>query len=211
MSAMSTVDLETGRTQQKRRTREALIAAARELIGAGEEATVERVADWAQISRTTAYRYFPNRRLLIAAAHPETTAASLLPPDAPADPQARLALVVEAFVSLIRATEPQQRAMLRISLEPVGDQHDRLPLRQGRAIGWIGEALAPLEDRLSEEQLHALVVSIRSAIGIEALVWLEDVAQLSGDDAQALMAWTARSLLGSALSDPPPTGADFGR
>jgi AcrR family transcriptional regulator len=205
MKAMSTIDLETGRTQQKRRTREALVVAARELIGAGEEATVERVAEWAQISRTTAYRYFPNRRLLMAAAHPETTAASLLPPDAPLDPRERLALVVEAFVGLIRETEAQQRAMLRISLEPAHDQHDRLPLRQGRAIRWIGEALEPLKGQLSDEQLRALVVAIRSAIGIEALVWLTDVAQLSGDDAQALMGWIARSLLHSALADPPPT------
>lgn len=204
MKAMSSLDLETGRSQQKRRTRDAMIAAARELIGAGEEATVERVAERARISRTTAYRYFSNRKLLMAAAHPETTAASLLPADSPPDPRERLALVVDAFVGLIRETEPQQRAMLRISLEPADDQQDRLPLRQGRAIRWIGEALAPLAGQLGDEQLHALVVAIRSAIGIEAWVWLTDVAQLSGDDAQALMAWTARSLLDAALADPPP-------
>lgn len=206
MTVMSTLDLETGRSQQKRRTREALIVAARELISAGEEPTVERVADRAQISRTTAYRYFPNRRLLMAAAHPETTATSLLPPDAPLDPRERLTLVVDAFVSMIRETEPQQRATLRISLEPAGGQEeDRLPLRQGRAIRWIGEALEPLKGQLSDEQLRALVVAIRSSIGIEALVWLTDVARLSGDDAQALMAWSARSLLDAALNDPPPT------
>lgn len=182
-----------------------MVAAARELIGAGEEATVERVADRARISRTTAYRYFPNRRLLMAAAHPETTATSLLPADAPEDPQERLALVIDAFVTLIRETEPQQRAMLRIALEPADDHHDRLPLRKGRAIGWIGEALEPLSRDLSDEQLRALVNAIRSAVGIEALVWLTDVARLSGDDAQALMSWTARSLVRSALEDPPPT------
>jgi AcrR family transcriptional regulator len=192
---------------QKRRTREALVAAARELVSAGEVVTVEQVADHAEISRTTAYRYFPNRRLLMAAAHPETTTTSLLPTDPPADPHERLALVIQAFVGLIRETEPQQRAMLRISLEPAGDQAERLPLRQGRAIGWIGEALEPLQGQLSAEQLYALVVAIRSAIGIEALVWLTDVARLSGDDAQALMEWIAQSLLDSALKSPPPTSA----
>jgi AcrR family transcriptional regulator len=207
MKTMSTLDLDTGRSRQKRRTREALVAAARELVSAGEVVTVERVADHAEISRTTAYRYFPNRRLLMTAAHPETTTASLLPADAPLDPGERLALVAAAFVGMIRETEPQQRAMLRISLEPADEQHERLPLRQGRAIGWIGEALEPLQGELSTEQLHALVVAIRSAIGIEALVWLTDVARLSGDDAQALMEWIAQSLLDSALKTPPPTSA----
>ena len=67
-----------GRIDQKRRTRDALIAAARELVASGQTPTVERAADAASISRTTAYRYFPNQRALLVAAHPETGLASLL-------------------------------------------------------------------------------------------------------------------------------------
>jgi hypothetical protein len=46
----------TGRTQQKVRTRNALIQAARELLGTGVTPTVEQAADAARVSRTTAYR-----------------------------------------------------------------------------------------------------------------------------------------------------------
>jgi len=49
-----------------------------------------------------------------------------------------------------------------------------------------------------------LVLAIRSATGIEALVWLTDVAGLSRVDAVALMRWTAASLLRGALNSPPP-------
>ena len=72
-----------GRTSQKRRTRDALLAAARGLVADGHAPTVEDAAEAASISRTTAYRYFPNQRALLAAAHPETAAESLLPEDAP--------------------------------------------------------------------------------------------------------------------------------
>jgi len=62
-----------------------------------------------------------------------------------------------------------------------------------------------MADRLTEAELHRLVLAIRSATGIEALVWLTDVAGLSRDDATELMRWSAKSLLHAALTnDPPP-------
>jgi len=47
---------------------------------------------------------------------------------------------------------------------------------------------------MPEAELRRLVLAIRSAIGIEALVWLTDVAGLSRDDAVDLMRWSARAL-----------------
>ena len=196
-----------GRWRQKQRTRQALVDAARELVSAGEAPTVEEAAERAGISRTTAYRYFPNQRLLLVAAHPETAAASLLPPHPPADPAARLGSVVERFTQLISDTEPQQRTMLRLSLEASPADRAALPLRQGRAIGWIEEALEPVRGRLTDQQLHRLTLAVRSATGIEALVWLTDVAGLPRADALELMRWSAQALLHAALTDgPPPTG-----
>ena len=120
-----------GRTGQKRRTRTALIAAARELVAGGATPTVDAAAEHASISRTTAYRYFPNQRALLVAAHPETAAASLLPDDAPDDAAARLDIVVGAFTQMIVDTEAQQRTMLRLSLEADPVERSQLPLRQG--------------------------------------------------------------------------------
>lgn len=71
----------TGRSNQKARTRTALVAAARELLAGGATPTVEDAATHGGISRTTAYRYFPNQRALLLAAHPEVQQRSLLPPD----------------------------------------------------------------------------------------------------------------------------------
>jgi AcrR family transcriptional regulator len=190
-----------GRIDQKRRTREALITAARELVADGVTPTVEAAAEAASISRTTAYRYFPSQRALLVAAHPETAAASLLPEDAPDDAATRLDLVIDSFTRTIVETEAQQRTMLRLSLEADADERAQLPLRQGRAIKWIEEALLPLSSQMSKADLRRLVLAIRSATGIEALAWLTDVAGMSRTDATKLMRWSAQAMLRSALAD----------
>ncbi len=89
--------------------------------------------------------------------------------------------------------------MLRLSLEP-GPRVELL-LRQGRAIGWVEEAPAPLQGRLPPPMLRRLVLAIRSASGIEALVWLTDVAGLSRREASELMRWSALALLRAALAE----------
>ena len=190
---------QTGRTRQKARTRAALLSATRELLAQGRTPNVEEAAEAAGVSRATAYRYFPNQRALLVAAHPEIEATALLGEDPPADPHERLDRTIGELIRLTTDTEPELRTMLRLSLEP--GPKDELLLRQGRAIGWIGEALAPLRGQLSPSTLRRLVLAIRSACGIEALVWLTDVAGLSRQEAGELMRWSALALLRTALAE----------
>jgi len=189
----------TGRTTQKARTRAALIDAARRLLAAGRTPGVEDAAEAAAVSRATAYRYFPNQRALLVAAHPEVEATDLLGEDAPQDARERLDRTLDELIRITVDTEPQLRTMLRLSLEP--GAHHELLLRQGRAIGWIEKALAPLQARLDPAELHRLVIAIRAACGIEALVWLTDVAGLSRQEASELMRWSALALLRTALAE----------
>jgi AcrR family transcriptional regulator len=196
---VSTAYEQWGRTRQKQRTREDLVAAARDLIARdGSAPTVEQAAAAASVSRTTAYRYFGSQRELLAAAHPEIELATLLPADVGADPESRLLSVVRAFIEMILATEQQQRTMLRLSLERSAAPTE-LPLRQGRAIGWFEDALAPARPRLTSAEVRRLAIAVRSAVGIESLVWLVDVAGLGRDEAAALMLSSARALLHEAL------------
>jgi AcrR family transcriptional regulator len=191
----------TGRTNQKARTRAALLEATRALLAEGVSPTVEQAADRAAISRTTAYRYFTNQRALLTAVYPDIAAGSLLEADAPADPVARLELVVERFTTQILEHEPELRAQLRLSLEPGSTELDQLPFRKGRVIGWIEDALAPLRESMSASELRRLVLAIRATTGIEALVWLTDVAGLPREEAIELMRASARALLRDACRD----------
>jgi AcrR family transcriptional regulator len=190
-----------GRVNQKARTRDALIAAARELLAQGVTPTMEGVAAAAAISRTTAYRYFPNLRALLIAAYPHIEEQSLLGPNPPEDPVARLEVVAEDQVRRILKYEPEMRAVLRLSLESDASRGPDLPMHRGLRIGWIEDALAPLRGRIDEDVLRRLIYGIGATLGIEAFVWLTDIARLPRQDAAAIMRSNAVGLLRSAIAD----------
>ena len=188
-----------GRRRQKARTRAVLLQAARELLGEGITPTVEQAAERAEVARTTAYRYFRNQKALLLATYPELEESSLLGPDAPADPSSRLEMVTKKFTKQLLAHEAELRASLRLALDPHTVSAEGLPLRQGRGIQWIDDALIPLRGRVPDTELRRLVLAIRTAMGIEALVWLTDIAGLSRSEAVATMRWSAQTLLQGAL------------
>jgi len=202
VNGVSTAYEESGRTRQKQRTRNDLITATRDLITRGGSApTVEEAAAAASVSRTTAYRYFRSQHELLAAAHPEIELSSLLPDDVGDDPEVRIEAAVRSMMAMVVDTEPQQRTMLRLSLEADTATRQQLPLRQGRAIGWFSEALEPIADRLGDDGVRRLAVAIRAACGIETLVWLTDVAGLTQEQAIDEMVWSSVALVRRAVQD----------
>jgi len=203
MMAMSVPYEATGRSQQKSRTRQALVEATRRLLAEGLTPRVEDAAERSGISRTTAYRYFPNQRALLVAAQPQIQPETLLDDDAPADPRARLDAFMAAFTSYNFQWEAQLRAALRLSLE---QGVERPLLRQGQAVRWLEDALAPLGRSHPHIDRRELAVAIRSATGIEALIWLRDIAGQSPQQAARTVRQTARALLDSALRRRTPQG-----
>ncbi|NUT38237.1 MAG: TetR/AcrR family transcriptional regulator [Hamadaea sp.] len=189
---------QTGRTGQKSRTRQALVEATRELLAQGLTPQVDDAAEQAGISRTTAYRYFPNQRTLLLGAQPQIQPDTLLANDAPTEPRARLDAFMTAFSHYNLTYEPQLRTALRLSLEP---GQDRPVLRRGRAIGWIEDALSSLRHTHPHVDIHQLAVAIRSATGIEALIWLRDIAGFTPDQATETVRRTALAILDAALAD----------
>ncbi len=190
----------TGRVQQKARTLEALAAAARELVAEGATPTVQEAAVRARVSRTTAYRYFPTQQALLVAAYPEIGKESVLGDDPPDDVAARLEIVLAEMARQVTENEVPLRAMLRLSLE-APEKREHLLLRRGRRRAWVGDALEPLRDRIGADELERLVLAITATTGIEAFVWLTDVAGLAADEAIGIMQFSARSLLGAAGGD----------
>jgi AcrR family transcriptional regulator len=196
---MSIPYTETGRTGQKQRTRNALVEAARELIKRGMTPTVEDAAAEASISRTTAYRYFRNKRDLLVAAHPQIDMRSFLPDDPPDDPAQRLEIVLDAHLRMTVENEAALRTAFVLSLAE-DEEHD-LILRRGRVIGWVEDALQPLKGRLSAKDISRLARAIRASAGIESLIWLCDVGGMTREEAVKLMKWSAHALLNAAITD----------
>jgi hypothetical protein len=90
--------------------------------------------------------------------------------------------------------------MLRLSL---GEVPHELPLRQGRAIPWFVEALAPMAKSIGDESVHRLALALRAACGIETRVWLSDVAGLAPAEVSALQQWMVDALVKRAIETPP--------
>ena len=86
-----------------------------------------------------------------------------MPASAPEDPLERLEIVVDALVRQILDHESELRAQLRLALDRAS--HSALPLRRGRAITWIEEALSPLRGRLGAAELRRVVLAVRATVG----------------------------------------------
>ena len=147
------------RDNQKRRTRRALVAAAGRLIAAGRRPSVAEVADAAEISRRTAYRYFPSaEQLAVEAALDATRHGMELSIDAgPVDePVAdRVDRLVEALQRMTLENEALLRQMIRFTVdrEPI---EPGVPPRPSRRLEYVERAVAPLQGRLAEDELDRL-------------------------------------------------------
>jgi AcrR family transcriptional regulator len=161
---------------------------------------METASAAASVSRTTAYRYFDGIHDLLVAAYPHAERSSLLPPDAGEDVETRLRIVAEDQTRRVLEYEPEMRAVLRLSLDP-GTERPALPMHRGQRIGWVEDALAPLRGELDDQELRALTLGIGTLLGIEAFVWLTDIAALTRVQAAETMRDNALRLLRATLAD----------
>jgi AcrR family transcriptional regulator len=208
-----------GRDKQKRRTRAAVLLAARELIRQGKVPSVAEAADAADVSRRTAYRYFPTQEQLLTEAQLEgerpVFERVFESAELAHDVQARLDALVRVMYAELQATEPLMRTMIRLTVDRSRDERnaeaaEAQPPRRGyRRIDYIETALAPLRTQLDESSFERLVSGLALCIGIEALLVLRDIRGLDQAAAEEVSRWVARSLLHASLaqakaSPPPP-------
>lgn len=195
--------LETGRVDQKQRTRDALVAKAMELLRAGKVFSVAEVADLARVGRTTAYRYFPTQASLLAQA--VLTAVGHMDEGhfdgffkTCSDPALRVEAVVKTADASVRAHESEYRTMLRLSFE--SEARD-VPHRSRFRVKWLEKALADVRRQLGKKSYERVVAALGLCVGIEPSVVLGDIYQLSAENAREVKLWAAKALLRQALEE----------
>jgi AcrR family transcriptional regulator len=195
-----------GRARQKARTRRLLIEAAVALIAAGRQPSVSEVADTAEVSRRTAYRYFPTQEKLHAEAALDglrpvmESAIAAVPAGANAtDIEARVDKLVESMQRLAIENESLLRTMIHQTVleRPVSGQ----PRRGTRRVDWIESTLKPLRSRLGGAAYTRLVSVLALCMGIEALLVLRDICGLSASEAVQASQWMARAALKQSLNE----------
>ncbi len=192
---------DTGRANQKKRTRMAIVAACRDIIRSGSPVTMPEVARAALVSEATAYRYFPDLPALISQAFPglwPSPAEALAPVADSADPVERIAFACEFLLRGVLAYQGAVRAMISATIT----RPELAQARPGLRFGLIDQALDPVSGRLlgaDPAGLAQLKDDLAAVVSAEALFVLTDLAGLTPDDAIASLVRTATTITQAAL------------
>lgn len=208
MAAHSARTERVSRTDQKLRTRGALVDACRRLVAAGGEVvTMPAVARAAGTSEATAYRHFPDLVTLVnealAGLWPDP-ADALAEVAASPDPVVRIGFACEFLLRRVWAYQGSVRAVIAATVT----RPESVPQRPGFRFGLIDEALDPVlktEDASAREQLAELKRALAAVVSAEALFSLTDLCRLDVDVAVSTLVRTAQTITRAAVN------ADFSR
>ena len=196
----------TGRTRQKLRTRNLLLATAKVLISRGHRPTVTEVADAADVSRRTAYRYFPTQTKLLSDAaldglRPVMEAAIAAAPQGLdlADAAARVSALIATMQRLAIDNEALLRTMIHETVLR-GSNAERP--RGARRLEWIELAIKPLRAELGASAYQRLLHALALCTGIEALLVLRDICGLTPAQAVKVSQWMAAAVLEYSREQP---------
>src|SRR3984957_5903354 len=190
------------RTNQKARTRQAIVDACVELIRRGQPVTMPEEAKAAMVSEATAYRYFPDLPSLLAralAADWPTPAEALAPVEPSNDPVERVAFATRFLLQGVAERQEVVRAMIAATIAQPGLSSRARP---GLRFGLIEHALAPFVATLestSPERLAQLRLDLAVVVSAEALFSLTDLCGLSVEDAIDSAEKTAGTLTSAAF------------
>jgi len=194
----------TGRPNQKRRTRKALLQAATRLLQQGRKPGLEEIAEEALVSRATAYRYFPNVESLLVEAPLDAEVpepAVLLRGVSSEDPVMRVQRVDTLLHDALLANEASFRMMLAHAVQRGlrGDADAQLPARQNRRTPLLEAALEPARAQFRPGGLKTLARALALVVGTEAMIVFKDVLQLDDAEARKVKRWAIRALVEAAL------------
>jgi len=199
--------LDTGRTNQKRRTRAALVKAALELLRAGSSPTVSEVAHAALVSPATAYRYFPSARALWSAVLAEispVTPDEVFAEVADDDAEARVDALIRAVGFRVFDDEALWRTAARLMHDRASDtraDEERIPVPTGKRLRWIEHALGPVEGSLPPAVHRRLSMALALVIGAETVLALREVCGLPSAEAKDVVLWAGRALVRAAQAE----------
>lgn len=200
---MSDSSLQRGRVKQKLKTRGAILAAAKRLMKKSQKITLEDVANEADISRATIYRYFSNIDLLVMEAsldiqhasaeeiQHETNQFSLVD---------RILYIQEHYNTLAQKNEKSFRRYLSAALSASISKKKKV--RGARRVASLKKSLEPFKSRMSKDEYEKLIHIASVLMGIDALIVTKDVCGLDNEQSSELLKWGIEMILkGMAIQE----------
>jgi AcrR family transcriptional regulator len=168
--------------------------------------SVSEVAEAAQVSRATAYRYFPSQAALVHAVVDAALGPILNWTSQSKDAAERVEDLFRTSLPRMEEFEATFKAALKLSLDQwarsrVGALGTEPRFTRGHRVELLQGALDPLRARLPKRQADRLAQALSLLFGIEALVVLKDIWGLSSKETQAVVIWAAAGLINHAGVD----------
>jgi AcrR family transcriptional regulator len=197
--------LNSGRVNQKLRTRKALLQAAYELMETHGSFTLEDVAQKAMVSRATVYRYFSDVDTLkmetsldIQTKSPEQVLFRL----ENASASQRMTAVQRYLFELTKKNETSFRNYLSAVLKLSAiSSNNGANLRGARRVPMIEAALEPYKAGMNEDTYTKLVHLMAVLVGVESYIVLKDVCNLKYAEAATVMQWGIEKLITAVLQE----------
>jgi AcrR family transcriptional regulator len=175
------------------------------LVRRGRIPSVAEVALAAEVSRATAYRYFPSRSKLVSAVIAEALGPVRRAVPQHGDPKQRLHELLNRTYSRFSEYEPHMRAALQLALEHQSLEAAGLleeePFKRGQREEILRVTLAPLKKQLQPRAWNRLIKALAVVYGIEPMVVLKDICGASDRETEAVVRWMMDALVDAALRD----------
>jgi len=187
------------------RTRRLVLQTAIELMQSGHTPSVSELAEAAEVSRATAYRYFPTQQVMI---HDVVVTALGTILDWESEEQ-KVEKRVEELLSFclprIEAFEATFRATLSLDLsegqkEKSGHVEEVQDSFRGHRIVLLNRCLAPLEGKLKPKEIKHLVNCLSLVFGIEYVIVAKDVCKMNSSQMLKHALTVASEMVDTALA-----------
>jgi AcrR family transcriptional regulator len=185
-----------------------MLATAIRLMQDGFIPSVSDVAEAAEVSRATAYRYFPSQAAMVQEVVNDALGPVLAWESESDDVAARVQdLFSFAFPRLLEY-EATHRAALSQALDQwtrrqAGTLGGEARIVRGNRKSLIDEALAPLKGKLPAAAQEKLARSLSLIFGIEAIIVLKDIWGLDDAGVARTTEWAALALVAAAMAEAP--------
>ncbi|MBT8235489.1 MAG: TetR/AcrR family transcriptional regulator [Bacteroidia bacterium] len=186
--------IESGRTKQKQKTRNAILASAKRFLTSGQDFTLEDIAESASISRATVYRYFSNVDILALEAGLDIHTKS---PEMIYDPLRKLSTdkALKDIQSYYNHLAIDNEAAFRRYLSLVISPSSKGVKRGARRNQTLRLAMEEGDLNLTQHQKEKLIVVLTTLMGIEAMIVTKDVCQLNNKESIDILKWGLEMVL----------------
>ena len=191
--------IETGRKNQKIKTRKKILLSAQDFLSKGKKFTLNDIAHHSGISRATVYRYYSNVELLAGEAgldlntdSPEEIYERLKHLDTP-----EIILgIQEYFNHFTLKNEPALRKYLSAVIANPSPEK----MREARRMQTINLALQKSNLKLDKKEIEKLSNISAVLMGMEPFIITKDVCRLNDKKSTETLSWGLKMILQGLLS-----------